>query len=261
MNSSGDAVRTFRSELETGIGLPKCQKCGCMADTLKSLAAALPTIGSDEAGECNGLVTEWLKQVKPVQYSCLGCEHCYPAVGQNALAGAFPMLEQLPDLSCEFHVHEAEWPAVKGEYLVLDRLAPVAVSTLASGALSEELAARKPKGLAIVGKTETENIGIDKVVRNIVANPTIQYLIVAGKDPDGHLSGKTLLALAANGLNSDRRVIGSPGKRPILRNVSSAEVEAFREQVQVIDLIGCENQDEIVARVEALSPKEKVPCG
>jgi tetrahydromethanopterin S-methyltransferase subunit A len=48
-----------------------------------------------------------------------------------------------------------------GEYFVLDKDRTVAVSTLASITLAEALAQRKPHGLAIVGKTETENIGLD----------------------------------------------------------------------------------------------------
>ncbi|MDE3089312.1 MAG: hypothetical protein KGJ80_07990, partial [Chloroflexota bacterium] len=83
----------------------------------------------------------------------------------------------------------------------------------------------------------------------------------AGNDPAGHQSGRTLLALAANGVDANGRVIGSLGKRPVLRNVSANEIAAFRKQVQVIDLIGCEDAVEIIGKVESLSPKEVVPCG
>lgn len=148
-----------------------------------------------------------------------------------------------------------------GEYFVLDKATAVAVSTLASVQLAEELAHRKPSGLAVVGKTETENIGIDKVIKNVVTSSTLRYLIVAGKDSQGHLAGQTLLALAENGVDEQGRVIGSTGKRPILRNVSAPEIQAFREQVQLVDMIGCENPDEIGARIEKLSQQVTVPCG
>ena len=117
--------------------------------------------------------------------------------------------------------------------------------TLSSVELAEVLANIKPKGLCIVGKTETENIGIDKVIKNIITNPTIKFLIVAGKDPQGHQSGKTILALYENGVDEKMKVIGSPGRRPILRNVTISEVERFRKQVKVIDMIGCEDVDKI----------------
>ncbi len=249
-------------ELEAGIVLPKCQKCGCMESALQNLAVVLPTIGTDDASALAESVSALLKKMRPIQYSCLGCEYCYPAVAQNAFGQAFPSLSQAAaDLSCEFRVHAEGWPPVVGEYFVLDKATPVAVSTLASVLLAEELAHRKPNGLAIAGKTETENIGIDKVIKNIVTSPTIRYLIIAGMEPKGHLTGKTLLALAENGVDEDGRVIGSPGKRPVLRNVTATEIQAFREQVQIVDMIGCESPDEISARIEELSQQVITPCG
>jgi len=257
-----ESLQTVRAELEAGIALPKCQQCGCMESTLKSLATFLPTIGTDNVSALVESVSASLKKMRPIQYACLGCEYCYPAVAQNAFGLAFPSFGQTAaDLSCEFRVRDEGWPPVVGEYFVLDKASAVVVSTLASVQLAEELAHRKPNGLAIVGKTETENIGIDKVIKNVVTSPTIGYLIVAGMDPKGHLTGKTLLALAKNGVDEQGRVIGSTGKRPILRNVSTPEIQAFREQVQVVDMIGCENSDEISAKIEELSQQVMAPCG
>ena len=76
--------------------------------------------------------------------------------------------------------------------------------------------------------------------------------MVAGKDATGHQSGRTLLALSANGVDERMRVVGSPGKHPVLRNVTPEEVEVFRRQVQVVDLIGCEDAETIVGRIEDL---------
>jgi len=253
-------LQTAITELETGIDLAKCQKCGCMADALKNLVSTLPAIHDENAATLAQTAADYLQKMRPIQYSCLGCEHCYPAVAQNALALAFPAFEQSADLSCDFRLREEGWPRVVGEYFVLDKAGTVAVTTLASLPLAEDLAGRKPNGLAIVGKTETENIGIDKVIKNIVSSPTLRYLIVAGTDPKGHLTGQTLLALAKNGVDEKGRVINSPGKRPVLRNVSSTEINAFREQVQVIDMIGCESVDEIGTRIEELAQQVAAPC-
>lgn len=248
------------TEIEKGIGLSKCRQCGCMREVLDDFAESLPTIDTDEARALLRSVQAWHAQMKPVRYACLGCAACFPALAQNTFAAALPAAEPSHVLSCDFRV-TASWPAVAGEYVVVDKTAHVAVSTLGSIALAEELARRRPKGLAIAGKTETENIGIDKIVKNMITNPALQYLVVAGKESTGHQSGSTLLALSANGIDENGRVIGAAGKRPVLRNVSHTEVEAFRAQVEVIDLIGCDNADEIQARVEALSPKAPGPCG
>ena len=258
--SPEDGIKTVRAELETGIGLPKCQRCGCMESALRNLAAVLPTLGTDDASAFAQSVAESLKNMRPIQYACLGCDYCYPAVAQNAFGLAFPALNQAADLSCEFRVRDEGWPPVVGEYFVVDKANSVAVSTLATVQLMEELVNRKPNGLAIVGKTETENIGIDKVIKNVITSSTLRYLIVAGAEPEGHHTGQTLLALARNGIDENGRVLGSTGKRPILRNVSATEIQAFREQVQVIDMIGCESPDEIGARIEELAQQVTTPC-
>lgn len=255
-----DDLQTAIVELETGMELAKCQKCGCMESTLQNMVSALPALADQNAGALVQSAAGFLKKMHPVQYSCLGCEHCYPAVAQNALARLFPALEGAPDLSCEFRQLDEGWPSVVGEYFVLDKTGTVAVSTLASSHLAEALAQRKPNGLAITGKTETENIGIDKVIKNVITSPTLRYLILAGTEPSGHLTGKTFLALAEKGVDENGRVIDSPGKRPILRNVTASEIKAFREQVQVIDMIGCESVEEVSARIEELAQQVTTPC-
>lgn len=260
MMKDQEALQKIKAELGAAIQLPKCQKCGCMRETVDSLAAMLPSIGTDEADILAQDVAMWSSQMQPVRYACLGCEHCYPAVAQNAVAQAFPSVE-VSSLQCEFQVSEEQWPPVVGGYIVLDHAAPVAVSTLASLDLLEALAAQKPAGLAIVGKTETENIGLDKIIKNVITNPALRVLLVCGRESEGHQSGRTLLALVENGVDSRGRVIGSPGKRPILRNVSPAEIEAFRDQVQVIDLIGCEEPEAIAVRISELAESAVASCG
>lgn len=145
------------------------------------------------------------------------------------------------------------WPYVPGTYFVADPAAPVAVTTLGSVALAEAVSRDPPAGLCIVGKVETENIGIEKIIKNTVSNPAIRYLICAGAEPPKHLTGATLLALFANGMDENHRIPGAPGMRPVLPNTSAAEVRALREQVQVIDMIGCMEVAAIHARVAELA--------
>ncbi len=255
-----DDLQTFYAEMNTALPLAKCQKCGCMHETLDTLTAALPNIDSVIAAELTRHRAEWATLLQPIQYGCLGCDHCYAGVAQNALSAAFPATITAASLSCDFRATDQYWPPVVGEYFVIDPAAPVAVSTLASVELAEGLAQRKPVGLALVGKTETENIGLDKVIKNCVSNPTLRFLLVAGHEAAGHRSGQTLLALAANGVDDRGRVIGSLGKRPVLRNVSRAEIDTFRQQVQIADLMGCENVDEIGARITALAESSPATC-
>jgi tetrahydromethanopterin S-methyltransferase subunit A len=244
-----DFIAAVRAELSEGVAMPKCRKCGCMKEVLEQLASTLPADTADEH-QLRDEVEQWLKRMEPVQYACLGCEHCYPAIALDFAGRAFPGLES-QGVACEFDVRSG-WPPVAGEYVAScsGGGCPVAVSTLASTGLVTELAAAHLPELCIVGKTETENIGIDKIIKNTVTNPTIRTLILAGEDPKGHQPGRTLLALIENGVDETMRVIGSPGKRPVLRNVSRSEVEAFRTQVRVVDMIGTTDASAVARKVK-----------
>jgi tetrahydromethanopterin S-methyltransferase subunit A len=248
-------IEKIRSELRDGIGLAKCRRCGCMKEALENLRSSLSLLKGEEFFYLLLNIEDWLQQMEPIKYACLGCEHCFPAVVMNIFAQAFPEAATVQPLGCGFEIDEEVWPPVPGEYYAFcdGPGCPVAVSTLGSVELAEGLARNRPRELCIVGKTETENIGVEKVVKNTITNPTIRFLLLVGRDPEGHRSGGTLLALWENGVDDGMRVIGSPGRRPILRNVTRGEVEAFRRQVLVVNLIGCEDIAVIVEKIKELS--------
>jgi tetrahydromethanopterin S-methyltransferase subunit A len=225
-----------------------------MKGTLENLIASLPKLKMKDAKELLKSVKEWSGQLEPLEYPCLGCRYCIPPEAMTMLTKKYPDLASSTLSSCELTVSTDSWPPVEGEYTVFNPKAPVAVSTLASVKLEEKLAKLSPPGLCIVGKTETENIGIDKIVKNVVSNGAISHIIVAGKDTEGHHSGKTLLSLWENGVDKSMRVIGSNGRRPILKNVSLTEVNKFRKQVRITDMIGCENTRTITKKIKELAP-------
>ncbi|MEM2786241.1 MAG: DUF4346 domain-containing protein, partial [Candidatus Nitrosotenuis sp.] len=238
-------------------------KCGCMKETLEALDNALKNVEARSANGLEGNIANWQTEMEPIKYACLGCQYCFPAVAMNLFNEAYPEAAPKDALSCAFEVKEQRWPPVAGEYKVLceDGNCPVAISTLGSPSLSDSLAALRPEEVCIVGKTETENIGIDKIIKNTITNRAIRFLVLAGADPKGHLPGQTLLSLSANGVDEKMRVIGSKGKRPILRNVTVNEVESFRKQVQVVDMIGCEDNETIVKKIKELPMNQKTSCG
>lgn len=260
-------VNEALDEIKTGIGLTKCQQCGCMQETLDQIHQVLPQLPLDDGGVFTTEMPGWLAKMKATRYSCLGCEHCFAGSAQNAFTAAFPQVADSFGLSCEIQINENAWPPVVGEYVVVDAEAPVGVVTLASLGLPKKISDRHPEGLAITGKLETENIGVEKLLKNVIANQHLQFLLIVGSEVVGHQSGQTLLALAENGLDSTGRVIGSRGKRPVLKNVTVAEVEAFRKQVSVIDCIGCEDLDRITGIIQDLAkqvieqPIAVEPCG
>ena len=73
-----------------------------------------------------------------------------------------------------------DWPVVSGQYYVGHRDQPVAVCTLSSIDLMRKIGHRDE--IAIVGKTFTENLGIEKMIRNVVTNSSILFLLLCGKE-------------------------------------------------------------------------------
>jgi tetrahydromethanopterin S-methyltransferase subunit A len=234
-----------------------------MKETLDILETSLRGATARMEGGLEQKISGWQSEMDPIKYACLGCEYCFPAVAMNMFHNAFPDAAPEDALGCAFEVKEQTWPPVPGEYNVLctDTECSVAISTLGSLDLPEKLVAEKPEGVCIVGKTETENIGIDKVIKNTVTNPAIRFLMLAGTDPKGHFPGQTLMSLSAHGVDGNMRVVGSKAKRPILRNVTRSEVESFRDQVEIVDMIGCEDVETIVEKVKELSMIQKPSCG
>ena len=245
--------KKVHSEIQRGMKLSRCRKCGCMKGTLENLNASLPLLKIKDAKELLGNVNDWSGQLEPLEYPCFGCKSCIPPEAMTMLTKKYPVLASATLSNCKMQVDNSSWPPVEGEYTVMDKSAPVAVSTLSSVKLEEKIVKLNPPGLCIVGKTETENIGIDKIVKNVVSNPAISFLIVTGKDTEGHKSGKTLLALKKNGVDSKMRIKGSKGRRPILKNVTSSDVAKFRKQVHIEDMTGTENSRSIAKKIRELA--------
>jgi len=114
-------------------------------------------------------------------------------------------------------------------------------------------------GAALSGTLQTENIGLEKVICNIVSNPNIRYLIVCGPESPGHLVGETILALEKNGIDANKRVIGTKAPTPYLFNIPPEFIERFRKQVKVIDLVNEGSPEVIREAVRACYQEEPTP--
>jgi len=223
-------------ELRAAMAAKKCWRCGCFqdaVDTLQNSAAISEPLGS--------LLNEAGKLFEPKRYDCLGCEVCWPAVAQNLAAELDPAVAEGSHCATAEPEQREGWPPLPGDFQVLRFQAPVAVCTLNSAHLIKELSDANITGLSIVGSLHTENLGIEHLIRNTLANPHIRFLLICGEDTQkaiGHLPGQSLLALMQHGVNEKMRIIEARGKRPLLKNIAPEHVEAFRRQVQVIAQIG-----------------------
>ncbi len=149
----------------------------------------------------------------------------------------------------------SDWPVEEGRYWVGNKRSPIAVNTLGDVELPELLRPHLEPFVAICGKNVTENIGIEKVIRNIITNPNIRVLVLCGPESKGHFVGQAFKALKENGIDDSGRIIGAVGPIPFLKNMSKEEVEQFRNQVEIVDLINETDIEKIVGVVRELYEK------
>ena len=145
------------------------------------------------------------------------------------------------------------WPLITGDYEVGDPNSCVAISSNGSYFHIEHL-----KGVAIQGPDKTENIGAEKIMANVISNPNIRFMIMAGAEVPGHLSGETMMALHKNGIDPEtHKVIGTKGAIPFIENLPDAAVARWRDQiVEVINMMGVEDYGQINAKVKELQAKD-----
>lgn len=102
--------------------------------------------------------------------------------------------------------------------------------------------------VAIVGRLLSENKGIDAMIRFAIEHPGLERIILCGKEVKGHRAGQALLSLSRNGIDINGRIIGASGPYPSLR-INHDEIDTFRKQVAIVDLVGSTDIDKIIELV------------
>jgi tetrahydromethanopterin S-methyltransferase subunit A len=150
------------------------------------------------------------------------------------------------------------WPAVAGKYRVGDPSATVAVCTLSSNDLIAPVSALPE--VAIAGRLYTLNLGIERMVINITANPRIRTLVLCGKDSPVFNTAQGVQALWTHGVSADRRILGARGHFPVLANVSTDAIDRLRRQVDLVDTTGTIELSVIAEHIRqaALRPRSDV---
>jgi tetrahydromethanopterin S-methyltransferase subunit A len=252
------SLAVVREQLAEAVAARKCHTCGCLHSTVEALAGTEP--GQRELAESLAVARDVFA---PKKYDCLGCAVCYPAIAANAFADAFPRQAEGLDL-CPTDAPEERtgWPPLPGEYKVLRYGAPIAVCALNSADLVVALERAAPPGVSIVGTMHTENLGIERVIRNVLANRNIRFLMLCGEDTQqaiGHLPGQSLASLFRNGVDDRGRIVGAKGKRPVLKNVTADHVGAFLRQVELLDLVGETSPERVTNGIRALAARDAAP--
>ncbi|HEX6541434.1 MAG TPA: DUF4346 domain-containing protein [Ktedonobacterales bacterium] len=280
-----DAITQAHEELGRIRAVKKCTSCECLLDVLQAIRTDIADLDSPAAEVARTDFGTWWEAGNTKRHRCPGCEPCLPIAPYNqlnaALAGrgtgmgmtvtataaeagcaegscacgdacatsretSSEPAQKEEDLLVGADDMPQRWPIVEGNYVVGDLAAPVAICTLADDDLLRELtAAGVTARVAISGVLATENLGVEHVLRNLAANPRIRTLVLCGRDSRGHRAGQALLALKQGGIDAQRRIIGALGARAVLKNVTDAEIEAFRGRMALVDEIGTQDVDRI----------------
>ncbi len=139
-----------------------------------------------------------------------------------------------------------EYPPEEGRYIRGNDYSPVAVVAILDTfdfkippELTRLIEVAIESGAALAGTLQTENIGLEKLVANVVANPNIRYIVLCWRESQGHLPGDAIVALVKNGIRKDKKrtIIAAEALTPYLPNISLEAIERFRKQVTIVNLL------------------------
>ena len=144
------------------------------------------------------------------------------------------------------------WPLVKGDFISGDANSPVAVVTMGSHLDEKGLC---DAGAAMCGSCKTENLGLEKVIANVIANPNIRFALLVGTEVKGHLSAQTLIALHKSGIK-DGRVVGAEGAIPFIENLTDAHIKRFQDQIEIVNIMESEDVGAVKAKINELKARD-----
>jgi tetrahydromethanopterin S-methyltransferase subunit A len=144
------------------------------------------------------------------------------------------------------------WPIVQGDFHNGSAESCVAVVTMGSHLDEQGIC---DAGAAIAGSCKTENLGLEKIIANVISNPNIRFVIACGTEVKGHLSGESFIALHANGVEGGK-IVGTGGAIPFIENLDAAAIARFQEQVEIVNMMPSEDMGAISAKIKELVGKD-----
>jgi len=141
------------------------------------------------------------------------------------------------------------WPVFYKGLLKIGNLdSPIALCTLWT---QKEIICKKiPENKYCICSNLYTAQGINFMIKNILSNPKIRYIILCGKEMND--SGTALLNFMKKGIDENRKIIDSNAY--IDSNINLNLIKMFRENVSLIDMRG--KEDEISNLIDTLDPKE-----
>ena len=143
------------------------------------------------------------------------------------------------------------YPPEKGRYLrsnVFSPLAAVAIQNTFDFKIPQRITNIVRFSIetdaALTVTLQTENIGIEKIIANAVANPNIQHIVLCTVKSRGHLCGEALSSLMEKGVDEKKKIIGTDAPTSYLYNSPIGAIERFKKQMMLINLLNEGNTEE-----------------
>jgi thymidylate synthase len=97
--------------------------------------------------------------------------------------------------------------------------------------------------------------GINYIIRNILANPIINKIILCGNDRSG--SGETFIKFMQKGIDKEYKVVGD-SKCEIHKDINLIYIKKFRKNVELIDLRGETDDNKVKKYVDKFKGSRKL---
>lgn len=147
----------------------------------------------------------------------------------------------------------ASWPAYFKDSLIYGNpKSEIAITTLWTPA---KLIADKidPKLFSVAGQLYSKE-GINFILRNILANPQIRYVIICGTELSG--SGKALVNFFAKGVDKENNIV-SEDFAMIHKEIPQEALELVRKNVKYENLIGVNDAEKIIRKIKNYASSNK----
>ena len=142
------------------------------------------------------------------------------------------------------------WPIIPGKYEVGNNSASVAIATLNNDFSFDA------KYVAISGRIMTENLGVTRIICNVLSNPNIRYLVLCGKEVHGHFPGDALVSfynkgyeLSKLGVITIKDTKAADPRLPIKPECIEEVHKRLKRQITLVDLIGESNMEIINGKI------------
>lgn len=144
----------------------------------------------------------------------------------------------------------AKWPIYYSDSLIKgDPKSEITITTLWTPA---KLIADKidPSLFSVTGQLYSKE-GINFILRNILANPNIRYVIVCGTELSG--SGKALVDFFEKGVDKDNNIVGNDFAA-IHKEIPAEAIELVRKNVRCENMIGVTDVGKIMEKIKNYKP-------